>query len=65
MFLRVISSLLEIKMIPNHSVQVPLLSGNDADKLQKETDLLKLEGESFVNCTVVTKQNRYYEYIPA
>jgi hypothetical protein len=49
MALRVISSLLEIKMIPNHSVQMPLPSKNDADKLQKETDLLKLKDESFVN----------------
>jgi hypothetical protein len=40
-----------------------LLSGNDADKLQRETDLLKLKGESFVDCTAVTKQNRSREYV--
>jgi hypothetical protein len=28
---------------------MPLPSKNDADKLQKETDLLKLKDESFVN----------------
>jgi hypothetical protein len=37
-------------------------SRNDTNKLQKETDHVKLKGDSFANSTVVTKQNRS-EYI--
>jgi hypothetical protein len=33
-------------------------SGNDTDKLQKGTNRVKSEGDSFVNSTIVTKQNR-------
>jgi hypothetical protein len=63
MALLVTSSLLEITVIQNNSVLSNFFPGNDADKLYKKTDLLKLKRETFVSSKVVLKQDRSCEYI--